>query len=105
MNKYINVNDLRNAMYQETFEKDSEMQKWESGCWIRYKLFENVLDAMPSADVAKVVMCKDCIHSIRNEYPIHPNYKYFCTKTSSPTYIDYHSENWFCADGERKDTK
>lgn len=51
MSKLINAEDLRNAMYHEAFEKESKMQKWESGCWIRYKLFENVLDAMPSADV------------------------------------------------------
>ena len=49
-----NVGDLisrqamRQAMYHEAFEKDSEEQKWESGCWIRYKMFERVIDAQPS---------------------------------------------------------
>ena len=40
---------LRQAMYHEAFEVDSDMQKWDSGCWIRYKLFEKVIDNMPSA--------------------------------------------------------
>ena len=32
-------------------EDKSEFQKWDSGCWIRYILFEQALDEMPSADV------------------------------------------------------
>lgn len=52
--------------------------------------------------VIEVVRCRECKHSVLNDYPIHPNYKYFCEKTSSAYHIDYHSENWFCADGERK---
>ena len=54
MAKYINADDLRNAMFHEAFDTDTKMQKWESGCWIRYKLFENVLNAMPSVDVVEV---------------------------------------------------
>lgn len=41
---------LKDAMYHEAFETDTEMQKWDSGCWIRYKLFENVIDNLPSAE-------------------------------------------------------
>lgn len=36
---------LRRAMYHEAFETDSPMQKWDSGCWIRYKLFERMEEA------------------------------------------------------------
>lgn len=38
---------LKSRMYEEAFEKESDMQRWDSGCWIRYKLFENVLAEMP----------------------------------------------------------
>lgn len=38
---------LRKAMYHEAFETDSPMQKWESGCWIRYKMFEKNLENAP----------------------------------------------------------
>ena len=41
---------LKKRMYEEAFEKDSSMQRWDSGCWIRYKLFENILNEMPSAE-------------------------------------------------------
>ena len=87
--KYINAEDLRKAMYEETFEKDSEMQKWESGCWIRYKLFENVLDAMPSADVKEVkhghwyidegcAFCSNCRNSFKRQIMRHCNYCPMC---------------------------
>lgn len=43
----ISKEELRDKMYHEAFEVDNEMQKWDSGCWIRYKLFEKILDEMP----------------------------------------------------------
>ena len=39
---------LRARMYHEAFETDSDMQRWESGCWIRYKLFERTEEAAPT---------------------------------------------------------
>ena len=53
--KYIDADDFRTRMYEEAFEKDSQMQKWDSGCWIRYKLFENMIEAQLPADVVPVV--------------------------------------------------
>lgn len=52
-----------------------------------------------------IVRCKDCKHSVQNKYATAPNYNYFCAKTSTATHIDYHSENWFCADGERRESE
>ena len=39
---------LRARMYHEAFETDSDMQKWESGCWVRYKMFERAEEAAPT---------------------------------------------------------
>lgn len=39
---------LRAAMYEAAFETDSDEQKWDSGCWIRYKMFERIVESMPS---------------------------------------------------------
>jgi len=39
--RLIDADKLCQAMYHEAFETDSDMQKWDSGCWIRYKMFEN----------------------------------------------------------------
>ena len=48
MGRLIDADKLSAAMYHEAFEKDSDMQKWDSGCWIRYKMFENVLESAPT---------------------------------------------------------
>lgn len=48
MSELIDRNVLKAKMYQEAFESDTDMQKWDSGCWIRYKLFEKVVDSTPT---------------------------------------------------------
>ena len=55
MAEYIDRNDLSKRMYHEAFERDSDLQRWDSGCWIRYHLFEIILDSIPVADVKPVV--------------------------------------------------
>lgn len=44
----IDRDALRQSMYHEAFETDSSMQKWDSGCWIRYKMFERVEENAPT---------------------------------------------------------
>ena len=51
--RLIDADDFGNRMYHEAFEKDSDLQKWDSGCWIRYKLFENVLREQPTVEERK----------------------------------------------------
>lgn len=46
----IDADELSRRMYTEAFLKDTDMQKWDSGCWIRYKLFENVLKEQPTIE-------------------------------------------------------
>ena len=48
MPRYIDADAIRQRMYHEVFETDTDMQKWDSGCWIRYKLFANCLGSMPT---------------------------------------------------------
>ena len=48
--RLIDADALGNRMYHESFEKDSDLQRWDGGCWIRYKLFEKVLRAAPTID-------------------------------------------------------
>lgn len=43
----IDIDKLSDAMYHEAFEMDSYWQKWDSGCWIRYKMFERLRDSVP----------------------------------------------------------
>ena len=43
----IDRDAFRKTMYHDTFETDSDLQKWESGCWIRYKMFERNIESAP----------------------------------------------------------
>ncbi len=90
MPEYISRETLRDLMYTEAFERDTGLQRWDSGLWIRYKLFENCLDAIPAADVVEVVRCRDCVYW-RGENDI---CKGIC--------IDFGADG-FCSGGERKD--
>lgn len=51
--RLIDADALKSAMYHEAFETDSDMQKWDSGCWIRYKLIVKCIDAAPTIDPVK----------------------------------------------------
>ena len=46
----IDADALIDRMYHDAFETDTDMQKWESGCWIRYKMFENAIDEQPTIE-------------------------------------------------------
>jgi len=44
----IDWDELSTFMYHHAFELDSADQRWDSGCWIRYQLFENAMKAIPT---------------------------------------------------------
>lgn len=60
--KQIDVNKLKSEMYHNAFEIDTDLQKWDNGCWIRYKLFENVIEEQPTVEAIPVEWIKDYIH-------------------------------------------
>lgn len=41
----IDKDVFRKKMYNDAFETDSNLQKWDSGCWIRYKMFERNIES------------------------------------------------------------
>lgn len=106
--KLIDADAFRHQMYQEVFEKDSNDQKWDSGCWIRYRLFEKVLEKQPAVDAIEIIKCKDCKHRILNKHygeKGHLQIKAYCElDTGNPFDVsrDSGNDNWFCADAERK---
>ena len=61
--RLIDADALGNKMYHEAFENDASynernpMAKWDSGLWIRYKMFENTIADAPSIDI---VFSKEC---------------------------------------------
>lgn len=48
--RLIDADALNATMYHEAFETDTDMQKWDSGCWIRYKMFERAVKAAPTIE-------------------------------------------------------
>jgi len=46
--RLVDMDALSDVMYREAFETDSPLQKWDSGCWIRYKMFEHARDNAPT---------------------------------------------------------
>ena len=62
---------------------DAEVQEF-----IDWELFRNMVNNSPTIDAVPVVRCKDC--------------KYFKTRLCENE--DNH-DDWFCADGERKEAK
>lgn len=53
MDDLISRLELGRAMYHEAFEKDSDEQRWDGGCWIKYKMFERVVESLPAAQERK----------------------------------------------------
>ena len=54
MSRLIDADALNAALYHEAFETDTDMQKWDSGCWIRYKMFEQAVKAAPTIEAEPV---------------------------------------------------
>ena len=54
--RLIDANALMERMYHDAFETDTDMQKWDSGCWIRYKMFENAIDEQPTIEPNLVIV-------------------------------------------------
>lgn len=100
--RLIDADALRKAMYHEAFENDSDEQKWESGCWIRYKMFERNLKNAPTVDAVPVVRCKDCVYFEPENAEEGDSYGR-CRNNYAPCQNQQVEMMWFCADGEREE--
>ena len=100
--RLIDADALKETMYHEAFETDTDMQKWDSGCWIRYKMFEDALENAPTIYAEPIVRCKDCRwFNDRLKRDGTEDNRYapsICTLYGRP-----HSNTYFCADGEVKE--
>lgn len=63
------------------------------------KIFDEIIDLQPSADVVEVVRCKDCKHSEEFIYPEGLE-TMVCWEDSADREVN---RNGFCEKGERKD--
>ncbi len=46
--RLIDADKLIDELYHEAFEVDSDMQRWDSGCWVRYRLVEKTIYEQPT---------------------------------------------------------
>lgn len=80
--RLIDADALNDAMYHEAFENDASynennpMAKWDSGLWIRYKMFENVIADSPTIEPQR----GKWIYQFRDS----ENEEYRCSKCDYP---------------------
>jgi len=58
--RLINADALNDEMYHKSFEVDDGRNVWNSGLWIRYKIFEEAIRDAPTVDAVPVVRCREC---------------------------------------------
>lgn len=58
MTRYINADALEQEMYHKSFEVDDGRNVWNSGLWIRYKIFEEAIRDAPTVDAIPVEWIK-----------------------------------------------
>lgn len=97
--RLIDVDKLESEMYHNAFEIDTDLQKWDSGCWIRYKMFENVIEKLPTVDAVLVVRCKDC-KWWKTNYTWNGSE---CKVCVIEAYEPVRKEGDYCSRGERKE--
>lgn len=69
--RLIDADALRASMYHEAFENDASYDeknpqaKWDSGLWVRYKMFERCLESAPSIEPKiKPIEYRDCANAM-----------------------------------------
>ena len=86
--RLIDADALMAVMYHEAFETDSDRQKWDSGCWIRYKMFEEHIANAPT--VGEWIPCSERL----------PNTGSVLITDGSQIVIgEYHGNNVWSVDG------
>lgn len=61
--RLIDADALDREMYRKSFEVDDGRNVWNSGLWIRYKIYEEAVRDAPTIDAVPVIRCKNCMFS------------------------------------------
>ena len=59
--RLIDADRLMDAMYHRVFETGEDTM-WQSGCWVRYRAINQVVQEQPTIDAVPVVRCDKCRH-------------------------------------------
>lgn len=90
-------------IFAVTEKGKKQMNKYTNADEQERIMLEN--EMIESNDWVEVVRCKDCKHSIKKDYDGVVSYEYLCILKSTVTRLEEHEANYFCADGERKETE
>lgn len=63
--RLVDIDALDAAMYHKSFEVDDGRQVWNSGLWIRYKIYEEASLEAPTVDAVPSQLTKEDIKTIR----------------------------------------
>ena len=96
MSRLIDADALNAAMYHEAFETDTDMQKWDSGCWIRYKMFERALKAAPTIEAAPVVHGHWVDKGIVAIEFIRERHEYECSRCGKAVHLLENEKPYYC---------
>lgn len=91
--RLIDVDALDAEMYHKSFEVDDGRNVWNSGLWIRYKIFEEAIRDAPTVEAVPVIRCKDCRY----------NADCVCVWHSGNDYTWIVDDDDYCSCAERKD--
>ena len=58
--RLIDADALEEEMFRKSFLVDDGRNVWNSGLWIRYKIFEEAIRDAKTVDAVPVIRCKDC---------------------------------------------
>ena len=98
--RLIDADALNDSMYHEAFETDSELQKWDSGCWIRYKMFEKHLDMAPTVDAVPVVrgewVVDEC--DTTDDVPSYSWIDFHCSECNTDYGLEEGQYGWYCCE-------
>lgn len=94
--RVIDADALDAEMYHKSFEVDDGRNVWNSGLWIRYKIFEEAIRDASTVDAVPVIRCCDCKH-----------FEYFEDQFVQMTHCDMHDRcpdfTDYCSWAERKE--
>lgn len=92
MTRLIDADALDAEMYHKSFEVDDGRNVWNSGLWIRYKIFEEAIRDAPTVEAVPVIRCRDCRWGREVCGNIECNFDV----------PEYHGYDWYCANGDKK---
>ena len=78
MTRLIDADALNAEMYHKSFEVDDGRNIWNSGLWIRYKIFEEAIRDAPTIDAVPVVHGRWIDEGQYADY--HPHHAWRCSE-------------------------